>query len=82
MAINLYFGDERIPEYASFDGGVYFKVYEKDHLLKLYGKPVRFVYAGKEYELGASFPAREETLQTEGDQKQFPTLKEFLATDA
>ena len=78
MAINLFFGDERITEYASFDGGVYFKVYEKAHLEKLYGKPVRFVYSGKEYKLDASFPGKKESGK---NQKTLPTLKEFLDAD-
>ena len=82
MAINLYIGDERIQEYASFDGGVYFKMYEKVHLQALYGKPIRFVYGGKEYDLDASFPGKEETLESGGKQKKFPTLKEFLNADA
>ena len=82
MAIDLYMGDERIPEYASFDGGVYFKVYEQDHLLKLYGKPVRFVYSGKKYKLDASFPGKEATIESGNNQQKLPTLKEFLDADA
>lgn len=81
-AINLYVGDVRIRECASFDGGVCFKIYEKVHLQALYGKPVRFVYSGKEYDLDASFPGKEETLQPEENLKKLPTLKEFLDADA
>ena len=81
MSIDLYVGDVRIREYAAFDGGVCFKIYEKDHLQKLYGKPVRFVYSGKEYKLDASFPGKEETLESGEKQKKLPTLKEFLNAD-
>ena len=82
MAIDLYMGDERITEYASFDGGVYFKIYEKDHLQKLYGKPVRFVYSGKEYKLDVSFPCKEATIESGKNQQKLPTLKEFLDDQA
>ena len=80
-SIELYVGDVRICEYASFDAGVCFKIYEKDHLQKLYGQPIRFVYAGNAYALAASFPSEEETLpfRQEGEQAStLPTLKEFL----
>lgn len=79
-AIHLYIGDVRIRECASFDGGVCFKIYEKDDLLKLYGKPVRFIYSGKEYKLDVSFPSKEEP-QSESKQKTLPTFKEFLDAD-
>lgn len=82
MSIDLYVGDERIYEYASFDGGICFKIYEKDHLQKLYGKPVRFIYAGGEYELGASFPGKDETPDPEQDTQELPTLEEYLDADA
>ncbi len=81
-AIDLYVGDVRIREYASFEGGVYFKIYEKDHLQKLYGKPVRFVYSGKEYKLDASFSGKEATIESGNNQQKLPTLKEFLNADA
>lgn len=37
----LWFGDTRIEEYGSFEGGAYFVVYERAELDALAGKPIR-----------------------------------------
>lgn len=41
VAWQLWFGDTRIEEYGSFDGGAYFVVYERAELDALAGKPIR-----------------------------------------
>ena len=70
MAIDLYVGDLLIGEYYSCKGGIFFKVYGDDTLKRYYGKPIRFVFDGTEYDLGILFPREKETLPFRQDNGQ------------
>ena len=81
MAIDLYVGDLLIGEYYSCKGGIFFKVYGDDTLKRYYGKPIRFVFDGTEYDLGILFPREKETLPFRQDSEQtktLPKLKDFI----
>ena len=54
--MELYFGEERIEEYGSFPGGLYFMVYEKARLEALAGRDIRYRFdPGPVQSLGRSF---------------------------
>jgi hypothetical protein len=49
MAPDFYVGDEHIPEYSGFKGGIYFKVYDPRFFERNAGKPVRYTMDGSSF---------------------------------
>ena len=53
----LYAGDERIPKYWEYPGGIYFKVLDPQFLADYRGKPLRFSQNGQEFvDTGVKLP--------------------------
>ena len=66
--MELYFGQERIPEYGGTPYGIYFVVYDKARLDSLAGKEIRFRF-------------RTEAIQSFGQRFQPEAFAPFDLTD-
>jgi hypothetical protein len=57
MAPDFYVGDEQIPKYAGFKGGIYFKVHDPRFLQRNAGKTLRFTLDGTTFhDTGVTLP--------------------------
>ena len=50
MGMDLFIGDYRIPEYGSFEEGIYFRIYEESLLASLEGKDVSVSFSEEKRE--------------------------------
>jgi hypothetical protein len=72
----FYVGDEKIKEYGGFAEGIFIKVYGPQQLQSWRGKPIRILYRGKMTDLGASVPAKSESVPP-----KLPSLEEALRSE-
>jgi hypothetical protein len=60
MAPDFYVGDEHIPVYGGFKGGIYFKVHDPRFFERNVNKPIRFTIDGTSfYDTGVTLPQAE-----------------------
>ena len=76
----LYVGDERIPKYTAFLGGIYFKVHDPGLLDAHWGKPLRFSTDMETFvDAEANFPANfAPTALTDDISVGLPTMRSAL----
>lgn len=76
----LYVGNERIPKYTAFLGGIYFKVHDPGLLEAHRGKPIRFSTDMETFaDAAANFPANfAPTALTDDIRASLPTMRAAL----
>jgi hypothetical protein len=75
----LYLGDEHIPKYTGFPGGIYFKVHDRGILERLRGKPIRFCTDMQEFvETTANLPALSGSPRAARGRSKLPTMNSAL----
>ena len=78
MGARLFVGEEAIEEYAGFERGIYFKVYDPDFFSEHTGEKVRFTIDGETFiDAGVEFPRL--TVDGQPDATRLPTQEEVLS---